>query len=172
MFWRSILCFPLITISSSVGQKEIDCYACEYQSDPATGCKVPGKKGHVDRNLTDFQLEKCATKCLDIAEGETNKEWTGVLLYKGCLASANANNKYFDSYSDMAKRANGCYRQQDCGDASCKKVYCLCDTSLCNNKTLLHVIDSGAVRRRIFSKTASILFHVHAAALLVFYSFC
>ncbi|XP_055351061.1 uncharacterized protein LOC129597508 isoform X2 [Paramacrobiotus metropolitanus] len=54
-----------------------------------------------------------------------------------------------DTFSDMPlflhDKPLGCYRKDDCNPPGpCQHVYCICNSPLCNNKTVLEVIKSDA----------------------------
>ncbi|XP_055351063.1 uncharacterized protein LOC129597510 [Paramacrobiotus metropolitanus] len=125
----------------------LQCYGCNnYDHNSGRGGPIPclnkskSADMHTEKSLAEMRILDCPGNCAEVVTGFTDEPGSQKRILRSCQD---------DSFSDMPlflhDKPLGCYRKDDCNPPGpCQHVYCICNTPLCNNKTVLEVIKSDA----------------------------
>ncbi|XP_055351092.1 uncharacterized protein LOC129597525 [Paramacrobiotus metropolitanus] len=130
LFANFLALVGLVLLVNHSRVSSLQCYGCNnYDHNPRGGpidCLNKSTKTDtpIEKTLSEIRILDCPEK----------------RLLRSCQD---------DSFSDMPlflyDKPLGCYRKDDCNPPGpCQHVYCICNTPLCNNKTVLEVIKSDA----------------------------
>ncbi|XP_055354959.1 uncharacterized protein LOC129600461 isoform X2 [Paramacrobiotus metropolitanus] len=153
MIW---LLAPIILTLNCRRVASIMCYECT-RSSPATQQHLCPNQ-YAKQNLSAYVKTQCkrTSYCAEVAyavnQGDVKYNFRG----KGCLGDNDLASQYMDNPSPGCKVS---------GDSEAPYVYCLCNTDLCNNRTLDEIMASRSAYNLLHPVLLIFYFGFHVEAL-------
>ncbi|XP_055340314.1 uncharacterized protein LOC129589544 [Paramacrobiotus metropolitanus] len=155
-----------LLIISIKGALSLKCYSCGNIMNDAQritlSCHNSSIKGTPERPASELIQVDCKTNCADQARGWPSDKYSRSWIYRGCQ----------DDVVDgktLVGEAVGCHRSQECF-GPCDRVYCICNTPLCNTRKLDEVVLSVAGQPSNFMPIPPLVLGSYVFFLLITFS--